>query len=106
MGLIHIHRRLVPTLRGSVAGIASCLLLAVVATSVQAAQTGSAAKATASPEWVYPVIPRVGGVHPRPNLPVRPDPKVDYHIFVDMVSDGRDPAGQYNARCVYPDWSI
>ncbi len=72
------------------------VLLAAVAIPLWAAPATGKSSAEA-PEWIYPVIPRVGGVHPRPDLPVRPDPKVDYRIFVDMVSDGRDPAGQYNA---------
>ncbi|HKJ33618.1 MAG TPA: DsrE family protein [Balneolales bacterium] len=50
---------------------------------------------SSQPNWIYPVIQNVGGVHPRPNLPVRPNPKVDYKIFVDIVSSDRDPSGQF-----------
>lgn len=51
--------------------------------------------ASSQPKWIYPAIPGFGGVHPRPNLPVRPDPHVNYKIFVDVVSKDRDPAGRY-----------
>lgn len=73
--------------------VASSLLVAM---PVQAAQTAKP-KTVAEPVWIYPVIKGFGGVHPRPNLPVRPDPKVDYHIFVDIISDMKNPAGQYDA---------
>lgn len=46
-------------------------------------------------KWIYPVIPNIGGVHPRPEIPIRPDPKEDYKIFVDIVSKDRDPSGQF-----------
>jgi intracellular sulfur oxidation DsrE/DsrF family protein len=52
-------------------------------------------KTSPQPTWIYPVIPNIGGVHPRPNLPVRPDPKENYKIFVDIVSKERDPSGQF-----------
>jgi len=61
----------------------------------QTANTNSKTKKTSHPTWIYPVIKNVGGVHPRPNLPVRPDPKVDYKIFVDIVSSERDPSVQF-----------
>jgi intracellular sulfur oxidation DsrE/DsrF family protein len=50
---------------------------------------------SSQPTWVYPVIKNAGGVHPRPNLPIRPDPSVNYKIFVDIVSSERDPSGQF-----------
>ncbi|NII09714.1 DsrE family protein [Oleiagrimonas sp. C23AA] len=40
---------------------------------------------TASAAWVYPVIAGHGGVHPRPDAAVRPDPKADYKLLVDVV---------------------
>ena len=73
------------------AALTACILLAAM--PAQAAQS----KAASEPEWVYPVIKGVGGVHPRPDLPVRPDPKVDYHIFVNIVSKQRDPSGRYGS---------
>ncbi|MGD8379184.1 MAG: DsrE family protein [Gammaproteobacteria bacterium] len=88
------HLALLNRLRGLSVG---SLVLLLMLAPLHAAQAGAAEKSAQSPEWIYPVIPGVGGVHPRPNLPVRPDPKVNYRIFVDMVSDNRDPAGQYEA---------
>ena len=73
------------------------LALAVIAAPSHAAQAKSNGKASSAPEWVHPAIPGFGGVHPRPDLPVRPDPKENYKIFVDVVSPGRDPSGRFNA---------
>jgi len=46
-------------------------------------------------KWIYPVIHHVGGVHPRAELPMRPDPNANYNIFVDIVSTTKDSSGQY-----------
>ncbi|MGA9853254.1 MAG: DsrE family protein [Gammaproteobacteria bacterium] len=89
MRVVDSHWRFAVSLGGT---LAAGLLLAMVTMPAQAAP-----KASSGPEWIYPVIPGVGGVHPRPDLPVRPDPKVDYKIFVDIISDDRDPAGHYDA---------
>jgi intracellular sulfur oxidation DsrE/DsrF family protein len=43
-------------------------------------------------DWVYPLIPGFGAVHPRPDLPEQPDPSVDYKVFVDVVSGNPDHA--------------
>lgn len=52
--------------------------------------------AEAGPTWIYPAIPKFGGVHPRPELPVRPDPKVNYRIFVDVIStNSPDSTGRF-----------
>lgn len=53
-----------------------------------------AAEPAAKPaaNWVYPLIPKFGAVHPRPDLPEQPDPKVDYKVFVDVVSGNLDHA--------------
>lgn len=59
-------------------------------------ETGDKAKTPGQPRWVYPAIAKFGGVHPRPNVPVRPDPSANYKIFVDVVSKDRDPAGHYD----------
>ena len=67
-------------------------LLTLAASSLAADKSA----ASTGPKWIYPVIPGFGGVHPRPNLPVRPDPKVDYKIFVDLVSDDTNEKGQYH----------
>lgn len=57
---------------------------------------GGKAQSAPSPRWIYPAIAKFGGVHPRADLPVRPDPKVNYRIFADIVSSHRDPAGHYD----------
>ncbi|KGI78367.1 DsrE family protein [Oleiagrimonas soli] len=36
--------------------------------------------------WVYPVIPKFGGVHPNPGADMQPDPNADYKILVDVVT--------------------
>lgn len=70
-----------------------CLTLIAVASPSLAADSQSASH---SPKWIFPVIADFGGVHPRPDLPVRPDPKVNYKIFVDIVSDSTNSKGQYH----------
>lgn len=62
----------------------------------QAPKAGSRAQAPAQPAWIYPAIAKFGGVHPRTDVAVRPDPKVNYKIFADVVSDERNPAGQFD----------
>ncbi len=89
----NIRLSLVANICGKIIGVATCALLLLAVVPVRAAQP----KAASNPVWIYPVIKDVGGVHPRPDLPVRPDPNVDYHIFVDIVSDTKNPAGQYSA---------
>ena len=75
----------------------SVLLILIVIVCCFSPVLGQSAKKNTSgtPKWIYPVIPNIGGVHPRPDLPVRPDPKVDYKIFADIVSKDRDPSGQF-----------
>ena len=71
---------------GFVAG--ACLLLAGAAVRAEDA----VASAPAPTDWVYPLIKDYGGVHPRAELPVRPDPGVDYKVIVDVVHGPQDPA--------------
>ncbi|MGH8428258.1 MAG: DsrE family protein [Gammaproteobacteria bacterium] len=78
-------------------GSLSLLALALFAMPLQAAQPKVSGQASNAPEWVYPAVPGFGGVHPRPNLPVRPDPRENYKIFVDVISADRDPSGQFNS---------
>lgn len=47
--------------------------------------------------WIHPVIPRFGGVHPRPDADVIPDPKQDYKVFVDVVTISHDPTKMNHA---------
>jgi intracellular sulfur oxidation DsrE/DsrF family protein len=70
----------------------SCLLLLLPLACLQAAEPTSA-----PPKWIFPVVPGFGGVHPRADLPVRPDPKLDYKIFVDVASEDKDDQGRYDA---------
>lgn len=48
-------------------------------------------KAAQKVEWIHPVIKGYGGVHPRPGLPVQPNPKADYKVIVDVVHGSKDP---------------
>lgn len=64
----------------------------------QAAEPATpAAKATPATTWVYPAIPKFGGVHPRPDADAQPDPKADYKIIVDVVSTGADKGKPYGS---------
>jgi intracellular sulfur oxidation DsrE/DsrF family protein len=69
----------------------ACLALCLAALSAVSMPL-LAAENKSQAEWIYPVIPGFGGVHPRQDLPVRPDPAKDYRIFVQVVSAGKDPA--------------
>ncbi len=73
------------------------LILPLISTQLALGQNvQSKSKAAQSgPKWIYPVIPKYGGVHPRPDLPVRPEPKANYKIFVDIVSSDQQPSGQF-----------
>lgn len=88
---------------GAIHAIAPILLVVSVAALApgkavaQFPEAGGQAKAPPQPAWIYPVIAKFGGVHPRADAAVRPDPKVNYKIFVDVISDERNPAGQYEA---------
>ncbi|MCW8807836.1 MAG: DsrE family protein [Rhodanobacter sp.] len=75
------------------AGISAlaCMALVAISLPLQAADHAkAAAKATPEVTWVYPVIPKFGGVHPRPDVDVQPDPNANYKVFVDVVSAPRD----------------
>jgi intracellular sulfur oxidation DsrE/DsrF family protein len=79
----------------------ACIAALGLAVFCSAAQAGghkaAAHKATEQASWVYPVIARFGGVHPRPGAAVMPDPKDDYKIFVDVVSTSKSPARMYGS---------
>ena len=71
-------------------GAVACLLLAT-ALPVHGADTKPAAKAKVeTTTWIYPVIPKFGAVHPRPDAAVQPDPSADYKVFVDVVTGEDD----------------
>jgi intracellular sulfur oxidation DsrE/DsrF family protein len=65
------------------------------AAPLHAASANDKGKAASTPQWIHPAIPGFGGVHPRPDLPVRPNPKENYKIFVDVVTGDRNPAGRF-----------
>lgn len=77
--------------------LVAAVALAAGSAFAQAPKAGERAKAPVQPAWIYPVIAKFGGVHPRADVAVRPDPKANYRIFADVVSDDRNPAGQYDA---------
>lgn len=71
--------------------VMSVLLLTAAVSSLRAADAKTAATAPkAETIWIHPVIAKFGGVHPRPDAAVQPDPAVDYKIFVDVVSGEDD----------------
>lgn len=88
------YRCRAPCFRVTLAGMTLCAL-ALFAVPLHAAQPKAGGGKASAPEWVYPAIPGFGGVHPRPDLPVRPDPKEAYRVFVDVVSAERDPSGHF-----------
>ena len=71
---------------------AGLLLIGAMTGVAQAGQaTASAAKAPQA-DWIYPLIPKFGGVHPRADLPEQPDPNAHYKVFVDVVSGSKNRA--------------
>lgn len=80
-----------------VLAIMALLALAFFALPSHAAQARSNGNTSSTPKWVYPAIPGYGGVHPRPKLPVRPDPNENYRIFVDVITPHRDPSGKFDS---------
>ncbi|MEW5834974.1 MAG: DsrE family protein [Pseudomonadota bacterium] len=66
--------------------VALALGAALPASGAFAAGATSAAKAAPAVTWVYPLVPKFGGVHPRPDVDMQLDPKADYKVFVDVVS--------------------
>lgn len=71
------------------AGCSVLVTLALCMVVPPASADGAAApapKAAPGVTWVHPLIPKFGGVHPRPDVDVQPDPKADYKVFVDVVS--------------------
>jgi len=77
--------------------LAAMLVLAMCCIPAQAAAGRKASDKAASVTWVYPVIPKFGGVHPRPDADMQPDPGADYKIFVDVVSTSKNPARMYGS---------
>lgn len=72
-----------------VAGIGLCTFAALPAYA-----SGAAGHATgnAGPTWIHPAIKGYGGVHPRPDLPLHPEPGKDYKVIVDVISGSKDPS--------------
>ncbi len=65
-------------------------VLAAAAPPLNADPNDAAGNAQSAITWVYPVIKDYGGVHPRPDLPVRPSPATDYKIIADVMHGGTD----------------
>ncbi len=80
------------------ASVATLVLLTLAALPLWAESGSASPQATAATptpaapatDWVYPLIKGYGGVHPRPELPVRPSPSLDYKIIVDVTHGGTD----------------
>lgn len=72
--------------------VAGLLLLGAMSGTVHAGQAAASAAKAPQAAWIYPVIPKFGGVHPRADLPEQPDPKADYKVFVDVVSGSENRA--------------
>jgi intracellular sulfur oxidation DsrE/DsrF family protein len=51
----------------------------------------AAQKAKEKTVWIHPVIAKFGGVHPRTDVDMQPDPAAVYKVFVDVVSHSKDP---------------
>lgn len=68
------------------ARVALALGAAIPASGAFAAAAAPAAKAAPATTWVYPLVPKFGGVHPRPDVDMQLDPKADYKVFIDVVS--------------------
>lgn len=66
--------------------VALALGAAIPTSGAFAAAATPAAKAAPAVTWVYPLVPKFGGVHPRPDVDMQLDPKADYKVFVDVVS--------------------
>lgn len=69
-------------------GAAFCLALMTLMGPLHAADHARVAPGVT---WVHPVIAKFGGVHPRPDAAVQPDPHAVYKIFVDVTSGAKDP---------------
>jgi len=78
--------------------LAATLVLAALCIPAQASSGKKASdKAASGVTWVYPVIKKFGGVHPRPDADMQPDPGADYKIFVDVVHASKNPAKMYGS---------
>lgn len=56
-----------------------------------AVSLSTAGEAAPETQWITPAIEGYGRVHPRPDLPVRPDPATTYRVFVDVVQVNPKP---------------
>ncbi|MEO8810848.1 MAG: DsrE family protein [Rhodanobacter sp.] len=77
------------------AGVAACALTVLLLLPLQTMATGSDAQpanasSAAAPTWIYPVIKGFGGVHPRPDAAVQPDPGTEYKVIADVVHGNKD----------------
>lgn len=76
-----------------VVAVALVLVLAAFCGVAQAGGHGSTAHgASAKTTWIHPVIAKFGGVHPRTDVDMQPDPHAVYKVFVDVVGYSKDPS--------------
>lgn len=80
---------------GSVVLLSAFLVLLLPALALAQGDPGTAKPVAV--KWIHPAIPDFGGVHPRDDVAVRPDPKENYKIFVDVISSHQDKKGNFVA---------
>ena len=88
-----LYLNLLPKVQSVLTFIVLCLGLVATASTALADD----ATASNSPKWIYPVIAGYGGVHPRTDVAVRPDPREDYKIFVDVMTNDATDKGEYHS---------
>lgn len=83
---------MIPSQRTVAALLIATVAALLPAAAVYAAAPASPGKRAPSTTWIHPVIKDYGGVHPRPELPLQPDPAADYKVIVDVVHGSKDPS--------------
>ncbi len=71
---------------------ATLALAATCATARAGVHKAAPHKAKAQTTWIHPVIAKFGGVHPRSDVDMQPDPHAVYKVFVDVVGYSKDPS--------------
>lgn len=80
------------------AACSTLVALCAVALPAFASRSGASAhKAGPDVTWIHPVIANFGGVHPRPDVDMQPDPNADYKVFVDVVSADPDSSQPFHS---------
>jgi len=76
----------------SVVFAAALALAAFCSTARAGGHAAAAHKAKDKTVWIHPVIAKFGGVHPRTDVDMQPDPNAVYKVFVDVVGYSKDPS--------------